>query len=298
MAAYVGRFAPSPTGPLHFGSLIGALASFLDARANGGAWLIRIEDIDPPREMAGAAATILDCLENHGLQPDAPVIYQSCHLQRYYAAVQRLIDGGHAFYCTCSRASLAGHSVYPGHCRERREQPAEPHAIRLRVWPGQVAFDDLVQGRIVQDVGREVGDFVIWRKEDLPAYQLAVVLDDALQGVTRVIRGSDLLDNTPRQILLRERLALPPLEYAHVPVIANPAGQKLSKQTFAPALNKSQAPLNLRAALAFLAQPAPPPLAIGELLGWATEHWQPRRIPARRLLSGTDLPAACRAFAS
>lgn len=297
---YIGRFAPSPTGPLHFGSLLGALASFLDARAHQGTWLVRIEDIDPPREVAGAAAAILDCLQAHGLRWDGEVGYQSRRDALYRGAAERLLAEGSAFYCTCSRTELAQHSgIYAGRCRACRQKPATPHAVRLQVETGTIEFGDLIQGRVAQDLARAVGDFVLVRKEGLPAYQLAVVVDDAAQGITRIVRGSDLLDSTPRQIFLQRRLGLPTPEYAHIPVIANGAGQKLSKQTFAPALDNGAALQNLQAALDFLGQPPPDSAhrqSVDALLAWAIEHWRLENVPRRLQMLPEDLPASCRVF--
>lgn len=299
-ADYTGRFAPSPTGPLHFGSLLGALASFLDARAHGGRWLVRIEDIDPPREQAGAADAILRCLRAHGLIWDGDVLYQSRRLAVYRRAVDDLLARHAAFFCTCSRTDLADSGgIYPGRCRRCFREPDSPYAIRLRVDDNDIVFDDGVQGEIRQNLAREVGDFVIFRKERLPAYQLAVVIDDAAQGVTDVVRGCDLLDSTPRQIFLQHRLGLPTPRYSHIPVIANRAGHKLSKQTYARALDATDAVGNLLAALDFLGQPMPqvehrqtPAL----LLQWAAQHWRPGNIPRGYSLGGDQLPPSCRRF--
>ena len=296
---YVGRFAPSPTGPLHFGSLLGALASFLDARAHGGQWLVRIEDIDPPREQPGAAAAILQCLRAHGLVWDGDVLYQSSRTAAYRAALDQLLRSGAAFFCTCSRAELAGSGgIYPGRCRGCTREPTSAHAVRLQVDARDIAFSDAIQGTVRQNLAVEVGDFVIFRKENQAAYQLAVVVDDAAQGVTDVVRGSDLLDSTARQIFLQQCLSVDTPRYAHIPVIANTAGQKLSKQTFAPALDNSAAAANLCAALEFLGQTAPVSRApVAAILAWAIAHWDMARIPGRRSVQGEELPASCRAFA-
>lgn len=294
---YVGRFAPSPTGPLHFGSLLGALASFLDARAGGGRWLVRIEDIDPPREVAGAGAAILDCLRAHGLQWDGDVWYQSRRSDAYRAALDRLLAAHAAFYCTCSRTELAQHGgIYAGRCRACRERPARPHAIRLQVDTTDIVFDDRIQGRVEQNMARAVGDFVLFRKEGLPAYQLAVTVDDAAQGVTHVVRGSDLLDSTARQIFLQRRLGLPTPRYAHIPVIANEAGQKLSKQTAAKALDNTDAVQNLLAALEFLGQPLPRASTVAQLLDRAIAQWRIDAVPRRLQCGPADLPARCRRY--
>ena len=299
---YIGRFAPSPTGPLHFGSLLGALASFLDARAHGGRWLVRIEDIDPPRELAGAAQSILDCLQAHGLRWDGEVLFQSARAAIYAATCGQLLGAGRAFFCTCARSDLTNQlGIYSGHCRQCKRQPRVAHAIRLLVDDINVGFDDAIQGPIEQNLARDVGDFVIFRKEKLAAYQLAVVIDDAAQGVTHVVRGSDLLDSTPRQLFLQRCLDYAQPSYAHIPVIANIRGQKLSKQTYARPLETALAAENLLAALSFLAQPAPPANAAKtpiDILAWATAHWDLSRIPKLRALRGEQIPAACRHFAS
>lgn len=298
---YIGRFAPSPTGPLHFGSLLGALASFLDARAHQGTWRVRVEDIDPPREVAGATPAILDCLLAHGLRWDGEVCYQSRRAALYREAIERLLAEGAAFYCTCSRTALAQHGgIYAGRCRECRQLPDAPYAVRLRVDAGTTAFDDRIQGPVAQDLAREVGDFVLFRKEGWPAYQLAVVVDDAAQGITHIVRGSDLLDSTPRQLFLQRRLGLPTPQYAHIPVIANAAGQKLSKQTFAPALDNGAALQNLLAALDFLGQPAPDAAhrqSVDALLTWAIAHWRLEMVPRRMQILPEELPASCWGFA-
>lgn len=296
---YVGRFAPSPTGPLHFGSLVAALASFLDARAHNGRWLVRMEDVDLPRTVAGAADAILECLRGHGLEPDGDVVYQSERHEHYRATAQRLVADGYAFYCTCSRADLTpfGHR-YPGTCRQCRQQPDAPHTIRLKVGSEPVRFVDAIQGRFSQRLDETVGDFVIWRKEGFASYQLAVVVDDAMQGITHVVRGADLLDNTPRQIGLQRCLGLPKLRYSHVPVIANAAGQKLSKQTFARALDTTTAAANLRAALRFLGQPQTREHQLPQLLAHAVEAWDSTAIPKRTIIPADQLTVDCQAFAT
>jgi glutamyl-Q tRNA(Asp) synthetase len=301
MGNYVGRFAPSPTGPLHFGSLLGALASFLDARAQNGRWLVRIEDIDPQREVAGASAAILNCLQDHGLQWDGEIFYQNQRGDCYRAAIEQLLAAKLAFYCTCSRTELADNGgIYTGHCRHCHLPPNAPYAVRVLVDASDIEFSDAIQGPVHQNMARAIGDFVVFRKEGLAAYQLAVVIDDAAQGVTHIVRGSDLLDSTARQIFLQRQLKLPTPHYAHIPVIANNAGQKLSKQTLATALDSATAPQNLLAALEFLKQPLPDAAhrtSIEKILGWAVTHWQLNRIPRQLQRSAADLPASCRAFA-
>ena len=230
---YRGRFAPSPTGPLHAGSMLAALGSWLLARQAGGEWLLRIEDIDPPREVIGAAEAQLRTLTAFGLRHDGVIAWQSRRGHLYRAALDRLLAQGLAFECHCSRAYLAAGGGIHRHCvatAPRPEHPAGQPAIRLRVADGcEIEFDDAVHGRIVQRVDREVGDFVLLRADGLWAYQLAVVVDDAQQGITDVVRGADLLDSTPRQILLQRALGLPTPRYAHLPLLLGDDGRKLSK---------------------------------------------------------------------
>ena len=286
MTLCTGRFAPTPTGPLHFGSLLAAVASYCDARHAGGQWLLRLEDIDPPREMPGAAATILRQLEAYGLHWDGPVLYQSQRTEAYVAAIDALEAKGLLFWCRCSRSALAGHTVYPGTCREHR-RPEPDAAIRLRVEPGTVCFHDRVFGDQQEDVAATVGDFVIRRRDGLFAYQLAVVVDDAMQGVTHVVRGADLLDNTARQIYLQAQQGYPTPCYAHIPLAVNALGEKLSKQNFARALPVDHPEPILWEALRTLGQNPPTELTdapVSEQLGWATAHWSLAAIPRRMLL--------------
>ncbi len=227
-AGYRGRFAPSPTGPLHFGSLLAAFGSWLMARRAGGEWWIRIEDLDPPREVAGAAEAQLRTLAGFGLVSDGPVVRQSGRQAMYRAALDRLLDTGQAFACHCSRSDLIATAGVHRVCRPGA--PRDAAAVRLRVADGcRVAFDDAIHGRVEQDVATEIGDFVLLRADGYWAYQLAVVVDDADQGITHVVRGADLLDSTPRQILLQRALGLPTPAYAHLPLIVDEDGRKLSK---------------------------------------------------------------------
>lgn len=287
--AYHGRFAPSPTGPLHFGSLIAALASWLDARAAGGGWSVRIEDVDSPRTVAGAADAILRTLEACGLQWDGEVVHQSARTALYDAALQRLRNSGRVYRCRCTRREVADSgiagiegAVYPGTCRDRALGEEESGSWRFRVPAGIVELEDRVQGRIAQDVARDVGDFVLVRRDRLHAYQLAVVVDDAAQGITDVVRGADLLASTARQILLQRALGLPTPRYLHFPVATDPRGEKLSKQNLAPALDERSAASLLPAALAFLGQEVPEGASTSELLAHAVRHWTPQRIPRAR----------------
>jgi glutamyl-Q tRNA(Asp) synthetase len=227
-STYRGRFAPSPTGPLHLGSLLAALGSWLLARQAGGQWLVRIEDLDPPREIAGMANVQLRTLAAFGLESDGPVLWQGERGDIYRAALERLFASGDAFWCHCSRSDLAADAGVHRRCVATTQRP-DP-AARFRVPPfTTLAFDDAIQGRIAQDVSTEVGDFVLKRADGCWAYQLAVVVDDAAQGITEVVRGADLLDSTPRQILLQRTLGLPTPRYAHLPLVVDDDGRKLSK---------------------------------------------------------------------
>jgi glutamyl-Q tRNA(Asp) synthetase len=290
--AYVGRFAPTPSGYLHFGSLVAALASYLDARAAGGLWLLRMEDLDPPREVPGAQAAILQTLETYGFEWDGELVRQSDRHDAYAAIIERLLDAGLAYACTCSRKRLEGYAgIYPGFCRDAGNATADA-AIRLRVPDREYVFIDRVQGEFRQHLGREVGDFVIRRRDGFYAYQLAVVLDDAWQGVTDVVRGADLLDSTPRQLYLQELLGLPQPRYLHVPLLTQPDGNKLGKSYRSPPLPADQAgPLLLRAMRALGQQP--PAELDGcnprELLVWGVAHWDAGRIPRTHTLAEAQL---------
>jgi glutamyl-Q tRNA(Asp) synthetase len=291
---YIGRFAPSPTGPLHKGSLVAALASWLDARAHGGQWLLRIEDVDEPRCSKAAADTILHQLDALGLHWDGELLWQSLRTSQYRAALKRLIDDDFAFACDCSRRdledqplSLDGTRRYPGTCRDRVD--VVPRAWRFRVPPGDVTFDDLLCGPLSIDVARDVGDFVLWRADGYCAYQLAVVVDDAEQGVTDIVRGTDLLTSTPRQILLQRALGLPRLNYAHVPLVLDAHGEKLSKQTLAQPLDPRNAVPDLVDALRFLHHAPPGEVANAgrdALLAWAIAHWRLAECDARTPFRG------------
>ncbi|MEH6592107.1 MAG: tRNA glutamyl-Q(34) synthetase GluQRS [Halioglobus sp.] len=279
---YRGRFAPSPTGPLHMGSLIAALASYLEAKKHRGQWLVRIDDLDPPREQAGAGDSILHALEQHGLHWDEEVLWQSRRHNAYRDALEQLTSSGHTFNCQCSRAELKPNGSCNGNCQNRREQITSPYATRLIVDANTtIDFLDQFQGSQINTGKSECSDFIVKRKDGLYAYQLAVVVDDAHQGVTHVLRGSDLLDTTARQIYLQQVLQVPTPSYAHIPVITNNTGQKFSKQNHAPALDEHACLTNLRYALAFLQQ-ASAPAEINDrdsLLAFALEHWSTQTIP-------------------
>jgi glutamyl-Q tRNA(Asp) synthetase len=289
---YVGRFAPSPTAPLHFGSLVAALASWLDARAANGRWILRMEDVDKPREQPGAADAILRQLEALGLTWDGPVLYQSGRTARYREVLEQLTRDARGYPCACSRREIAdsalgidGSHIYPGTCRAGLPPGRPARAIRVRTAFEPIRFIDRIQGECLQDVEREVGDFVVMRADGLFAYQLAVVVDDADQGISDVVRGADLVDSTARQILLQRVLGYPALRYAHVPVAVNASGEKLSKQTGAAAIDVARAAPALARALGFLGHPPPRDLPPADLLSWARAHWDIRRVPRARLLS-------------
>jgi len=280
----VGRFAPSPSGPLHFGSLIAALGSFLQARSRHGRWLVRIEDIDAPRVMPGAADAILNTLEQHGLHWDGEVIYQSRRLARYEEILAQLWDNAELYYCECTRRQIQQQGgLYPGTCRHLQIAPG-PCAIRLHPEGIACQFEDRLHGQLSVPPERVEEDFILRRRDGLFSYNLVVVVDDIDQGVTEVVRGSDLIEPTPRQIHLYRLLGAPLCDYIHLPVAALPDGRKLSKQNRAPALDPQQVDRNLWAALSFLGQ-QPPPLGefsdVNALLEWALQHWQLGQVPQR-----------------
>lgn len=293
--SYVGRFAPSPTGPLHFGSLVAALASYCDARSRDGRWLLRMEDVDEPRSQRGAADDILQTLARCGFRWDGELAVQSTRIALYEAALARLVAMGLAYPCACTRRELedaptgaGGERVYPGTCRAgipAHRSGRTQRAWRVKVGESTIAFDDRLQGRQSQMLAKDVGDFVVKRADGLFAYQLAVVVDDAEQGVTDVVRGADLCASTPRQIHLQRLLGLPTPTYLHVPVAVDASGEKLSKQTHAAALPDD--PLSaLSAAWRFLDQPAraSPPRSVHEFWHHALAAWDAARLPAVAML--------------
>ena len=319
MEKYRGRYAPSPTGPLHFGSLVAAVGSYLEAKSRGGVWLLRMEDLDTPREQPGAADAILRTLEACGMFWDGAPMYQSRRSEAYRVALARLEAQGLVYACGCSRREIAeshlsfapnsgahdaplarasgraggegSHDsalIYPGTCRNGLAPGRTPRATRLRVDDAVIEFEDAIQGCVRQDLAADVGDFVLLRADGLYAYQLAAVIDDAEQGITDVVRGADLLDSTPRQIFLQHLLGLPSPRYLHLPVAVNAAGEKLSKQTQAqPVDARDPVPL-LTQVMNFLGQAPPPQLHRGpldEFWRWAIAHWDAKRIPRRRSLA-------------
>ncbi len=302
---YIGRFAPSPSGPLHFGSLVSAVASYLDAKSEGGIWLVRMEDLDPPREIPGAANEILNSLDAHGLHWDGDILYQSQRNSAYLDAIKFLQQQGLLYPCYCTRKAVAAQgNIYLGKCRDKTDPLAflkqdlslvkeseKASALRLKVSdlgdrykniPTTINFSDIFFGEQAFDLKKESGDFIVRRKDRLFAYQLAVVVDDIFQGITHVIRGSDLLDSTPQQLFLFQLLAATPPRFGHVPVATNDRGQKLSKQHGATSISDKDAELNLKRALKFLGQTLPDTddqLKVSELLTWACKHWDRKNIP-------------------
>lgn len=297
---YRGRFAPSPTGPLHFGSLVAAMGSYLDAHQNQGGWLLRMEDLDREREVKGAADDILRTLDAFGFAWDGSVTYQSHRHEVYEEAVAGLRDDGLAYPCSCSRKEIAETAIagtegpiYPGICRSGLTVGKRERSIRLLTQDRTIEIQDRVQGRIRQNPGREIGDFVIRRADGYHAYQLAVVVDDARQGITHIVRGADLLNSTPRQCYLQELLGLAQPDYAHLPLAVDSTGRKLSKQY-------RDAPVDLRhpldallLAFSFLAQEMPPerPTDLEDFWRWAIDQWSMQRVPSHPWIPVTDVRA-------
>ena len=297
---YIGRFAPSPTGPLHFGSLVAAVASYCDAKANAGKWLVRMEDLDKPREIKGAADDILRTLEAFGFEWQGEVVYQSQRGDLYQAALNKLADL--TYPCTCSRREIADSAansnthgidgfIYPRTCLMHPLKANVLPAWRLKAADVLIYFEDGIQGEISQNLSKEIGDFVLKRADGIFTYQLAVVVDDFAQGVTQIVRGADLLDSTTRQIYLQNLLGYPTPHYAHLPIAVNAAGEKLSKQTLAEPLNSAKARQQLFKALQFLGQNPPAAMQtapLKELWQWAFAHWTFTNIPAQRAIISTQ----------
>ncbi|OCW45625.1 tRNA glutamyl-Q synthetase [Aeromonas caviae] len=282
---YVGRFAPSPSGPLHFGSLVAALGSFLQARAQQGRWLVRIEDIDPPREMPGAADLILTTLEAHGLGWDGEVMFQSARHGRYDEIIDQLHRAGDLYWCRCTRREImATGGFYNGHCRALG-LTAEGCAARLRQHHPVYRFEDTLQGEITVPAALAEEDFIVRRRDGLYAYNLAVVVDDMDSGITEIVRGADLLEPTVRQIALYQTLGTAVPDWVHLPLAVQADGNKLSKQNHAPALSQDEVRPALWQALHFLGQCPPPELMasrIDEIIGWGIAHWQLVRVPRQQ----------------
>ena len=293
-----GRFAPSPTGPLHFGSLVAAVGSYLSARSQNGEWLVRMEDLDPPREVKGATDDILRTLEAYGFEWDGEVMHQSCRRDAYETALDKLKHNGVIYACGCTRKEIADSSirgiegpVYPGTCRVGLKGKREARALRVRTDNTVIEFTDRIQGAQRSALETDIGDFVVKRADGFYAYQLAVVVDDAEQGITEIVRGADLLASTPRQIHLQRLLGVPTPAYAHLPVVVNARGEKLSKQTMAePISGRAGAAENLWQALHFLGQEPPRDLrgeAMPVLWGWARAHWQTHNVSPVNTLTAT-----------
>lgn len=287
---YIGRFAPSPTGLLHIGSLLSAVASYADARAHNGKWLLRIEDLDPPREMAGATEQILWTLENFGFEWDGKVVFQSQRYHLYRHALETLRTKNLVYPCTCSRKEWHTTArqgidgfIYNGTCSQKniiRQPENKKAAWRIRTPNQTIEFEDRIVGQYAQNLARDIGDFVVLRADGFWAYQLAVVVDDIEQGITHIVRGQDLLISTPRQIYLQRCLNSGTPKYAHLPLLVNKLGQKWSKQTLAPALNLTTREQLLRQVLRYLNIPNCPSVNTPrELLDWAVAHWSITRIP-------------------
>ena len=281
---YKGRFAPSPTGPVHFGTLIAAVGSYLQAKKNKGEWLIRIEDVDTTRKVAGADKDILNTLEAFGFQWQGEILYQSKQTGHYQQALLQLIEQSSVFPCLCTRKQLAktDQSIYPGTCRERRLPESEEHALRLLSKDIVISFNDVVMGAQSQNIQTQCGDFIIKRRDGLFAYQLAVVVDDALQGITEVVRGSDLLDSTPRQIYLQKLLGYTTPDYCHLPLAVDRAGNKISKSEAATKINLNNKEILLSRVLSFLGQAPLSDLSdssIDDIWKWAIHNWDISRVP-------------------
>jgi glutamyl-Q tRNA(Asp) synthetase len=264
---------------LHFGSLVSAIASFLQAKHFHGKWLIRMEDIDPPREVPGSATRILRDLCRLGLNSDRPVLYQSTRTGAYQSAVDTLLNEGKAFWCGCSRSDLPPSGIYPGTCRNGLAPGRSPRAVRLNVKDSTIRFSDLIQGDIEENLEHSVGDFIIRRADGLPAYQLAVVVDDAFQGITEVVRGTDLLESTARQIHLQHALGLPTPAYVHHPLAVSADGNKLGKRSGSDPVGRLPAAEVVSVALQFLGQKPPGGMELKELWSWAIEFWQAESVP-------------------
>lgn len=285
---YRGRFAPSPTGNLHFGSLLAALASYCQARANNGQWLLRIEDLDRPRTIDGAAQAIINTLEKYGMTSDQPVIFQSheAQQQRYLAALKQLQNQQLCYPCSCNRKTLLTQKTYPKTCRQKNIDLEQPHSVRLKTTAKDFLFNDLIQGLQKQNITQQCGDFNIVRKDRLIAYQLAVVVDDQHQQISQVVRGIDILDSTARQMLLIEKLGYRQPEYAHIPLATQQDGRKLSKQNHAPEIHNQDPYLLTFTALQVLGQNPPKLKAKSQkkLMQWAIDNWSLTHIPKTQKL--------------
>ncbi len=286
----VGRFAPSPTGPLHYGSLLAAVASYLNIRSKNGTWLVRIDDLDPPREVAGASSDILHTLEQYGLQWDGDVIYQSRRQDLYDDALAVLTKANLIYPCSCSRKEIAerGEEHYTGHCRKHFRPENNRQALRVNTSGQSVSWNDLVQGPQTFSLPESTGDFIVRRADRLYAYHLAVVVDDAEQAISEIIRGADLLTTTPAQLFLQQLLGIVKPKYGHIPVAINTQGEKLSKQTGAAAVSRLDPSRTLCRALQDLGQAPPNDLnasSVEDILTWGVHNWILRGVPAALTLA-------------
>lgn len=297
-AIYRGRFAPTPSGPLHFGSMVAAIGSYLDAKSRDGAWMLRIDDLDPPRIVPGATDSILRCLDAFHMHWDGGIAYQGMRGAAYHAALHQLRQNGRTYPCACSRreigdASVAGieGSVYPGTCRNGFPAGRAARALRLRTDGAAIEFEDRLQGPIRQHLETEIGDFTIYRADHVFAYHLACAVDDAEQGITDVVRGADLIASTPRQIFLQRLLGLPTPEYLHLPVAVDASGEKLSKQTLARSVDISNPAATVDRVLRFLGHPPPAGLRgadVDDLWQWAIGAWRRERLPRVKRLAAPE----------
>ncbi len=291
---YIGRFAPSPSGPLHLGSLYAAVASFLQARSQQGKWLIRIDDLDSPRNVSGAADDILNTLEAFGLFWDDSILYQSRQLEIYHSALTKLKQQQLLYPCICTRKALnryyahnPGANTYPEFCRKKQISEDQEYALRIKTESIDISFADRLQGKITENLRQQHGDFILKRKDKIIAYQLAVVIDDQIQQITEIVRGIDLLDSTTRQIYLQQKLGLNSQKYMHIPVIVDQQGYKLSKQTFATAIDRKAAKTTLFKLLNLLNQSPPAELynaPVEQQLVWAVAHWNPANLKKVRAI--------------
>jgi len=304
MEKYRGRFAPSPTGPLHLGSMITAVASYLQAKSQNGHWLLKIDDIDTPRVVAGASDNILRTLACFKMYWDESIVYQSQQQPHYQAALEQLVEQNETYHCLCSRSHMATIAkpgpygpIYPGKCRQRKQRPAHDRsAIRLKTHTTHITISDKLQGLISQNIQQDIGDFVIQRADGIFSYQLSVVVDDYQQKITEIVRGFDLLDSTPRQVYLQQRLHFPTPSYAHVPILVNRQGQKLSKQNLAAAVPHHHPEKILLKVFQWLGLNPPAELqreTLDTLWCWAIAHWQLTAIPSVNtiMVNPGDTPA-------
>jgi len=281
---YKGRFAPSPTGAVHYGTLIAAVGSYLQARTNRGQWYLRIDDIDRTRKIEGADTAIIKTMESFGFEWDGEIVYQSSQTEYYQQALEQLMSHSLVFPCLCSRKQLAeSHSeVYPGTCRNRQLPESKQHALRIRAKNIDISFNDAVMGPQQQNIEKQCGDFIIKRRDGLFAYQLAIVVDDAMQNITEIVRGADLLASTPRQIYLQQLLHYPTPDYCHLPLAVDAAGNKISKSAGATRININNREKLLLSVLDFLGQQPPDELAkctLNDIWAWAIKHWKLSLVP-------------------